>query len=265
MEKPKNTKNQFYSISLLLFSSLLMFVGCTEDDEPIVPEVGELKIEAQDDNFYSFALKEGQTYTLSLDFSNYNYNAIQDYNGQKHWVRVDFGVPNYMYQLGNELGEEGNSDYLCFKSDYCFIPTEDLEFRIQVEDNDYSDNTGFALISMKHGSVGFEDGQKTVMIADQNKLFPVPLIPFQTNKINIDFSDHTTSPDAEPRGWRIFYKLYYDDVQEDRKIAIGNAQNPKVYMQKESVSIFTEKAGNLSYQIYDTNPSTENGEVYLNY
>jgi len=253
-------------IHLLLLSGLLiMFAGCTEDDELIIPEVGEIKIEAHDDDYYSFALKKGQIYTLTLDFSEYNYNPKIEVNGQKHWVRVDFGIPNYVQQLGNELGNEGDSDYLCFKSDYCFIPTEDLKFRIQVEDDDYSDNTGFAIISMQHGSVGFEDGQNTVMITDKNKLFPVPLLPYQTNKINIDFSDHTAIPDVEPKGWRIFYKLYYGDTQVDRRIAIGDAQNPKVYMQKESVSIYTEMASTLNYQIYDSNPSEENGEVYLNY
>lgn len=264
MKKPKQIKNQLSS-TFLLFCSLLILAGCSKDEEPSITEIGEFKIEAQDESYYSFALKKGQTYTLSLDFSQYNYNPTIEADGQRHRVWVDFGVPNYRHELGCELGERGNSHYLCSKSAYCLTPNEDIICEIQVGDDDYSDNTGYALISMEHGSIGFEDGKNNVMIADNNKLFPVTLLPYETTKISVDFSNHTSIPDIEPKGWELFYKLHYDDIKHTRQISIGNAESPKIYMHKESVSIIAEKVSVLSYQIYDSNPSEKNGEVYLNY
>ena len=257
---------------MMIFFYIFLMASCTKKSEVFIDEVpiietGEVKIKAQDDRFYPFSLKADSVYTLSFDFTNYNYEPQIEQDGWGHRIKIDWGVLNQHWIYEFSIGSSYMPQYKCPKSSICIIPKEDIILRVNVFDMDYSDNTGYALITMSAGSVGFDTGtHNSSMSGKIESKFPVSLLSGEATTISVDFSEHTSDlPGGEPRGWKHSYWLEYGGSALSRLFEIGTPEDPKIFVPKTSLTIISNGSNVIKYTLMDSDLSNNDGDIYFNW
>lgn len=252
-----------------LIAGTAILFGCSEDEteSQTFYELGQYEIGPQDDQFYSFLLEGGQEYTLSLDFTDYSYfGASSDLVGSWHQVLIDWGTGNTI-AIDCSLRATIGPKVKCPKSSFCFTPTEDIEFRVRVYDNNYSDNSGIAVIALDKGSIGFTDGNYEDLYSPENEDSQKILLEAgKETKVSLDFSHHSFDLyGGEPKGWRHIYERNYFNGSAQFLLEIGTIDEPLVYVPKTSITYIADETTTIEYKVPVYNNTINNGEVKFNY
>lgn len=257
---------------ILIFLYLFLITSCSKESDKLIEEIpvieiGEVKIEAQDDRFYPFSLKADSVYTLLFDFTNYNYEPRIEQDGWGHRVEIDWGVLNQNWIYEFSIGARYMPQYICPKSSLCIIPKEDILLRINIFDADYSDNTGYAIVSMQAGSVGFDTGENNSRMSGKlDSKFPISLMSGKPTTISVDFSEHTSDlPGGEPKGWKHSYWLEYGGSALSRLFEIGTPADPKIFIPKTSLTVISNGSSVIKYSLMDSDLSNNDGDIYFNW
>ncbi|MCY1720152.1 hypothetical protein OU798_07350 [Prolixibacteraceae bacterium Z1-6] len=256
---------------LILIALPFLLIACNDEKqesiEPLPKETGTFSLSAQDDTFYSFALKKDQEYTLSLDFSNYNFNQYAEETGWGHLVAIEWGSPDYSFAIEASLGTKTNAEFKCPKSSMCLVPKQDIVVKIKVYDIDYSNNSGTAIISMQKGKIGFFDGENSsVLPGKYGEPFNLPLQAETETKISLDFSQHTFNAGAsEPDGWKHAYSVSFNNWTTTTSLEIGTSDNPIVGIPNTSITVFSKNNNILKYRVLETDADNTHGNVFINY
>nr|WP_319266047.1 hypothetical protein [uncultured Draconibacterium sp.] len=251
----------------LIVGTALLF-GCSEDEteNQTFYELGQYEVGPQNDQFYYFKLEKGETYTLSLDFSNYNFDPRIMPDGWAHWVYIDWGVAGYSFVMESSIGAKSDPEILCPKSSLCFIPTQDIDFGIKKFNDGYENDTGIAFIELQKGSIGFTDGDD-YLFSESNQTYTIALETTKTYKISLDFSDYTFNPDVgEPKGWKHAYTAKFENMLGQFLLEIGSGDNPLIYIPRSSKTLVSPYSKNeIEYSVTGLNYSESNGRAVLNY